>query len=80
MGTTLLLLVLAMLAAAGVVGTLMLVLRDGYRRVPTDPARALPPTDVTAAAAPAAAPAVSGRVSRGRDGMPRAAVTRIHST
>jgi len=35
MATTLLLLLLGALALAGVVGTLVLVSRDGYRRLPT---------------------------------------------
>lgn len=37
MASTLLLLFLATLAAAGVIGTLVLVSRDGYRRIPTRP-------------------------------------------
>lgn len=75
MGMTLLLLILGMLATAGVAGTLALVARDGYRPVPTRytqpprPARAGRVTQVT----------ISARGAQRRDGMPRAGAPPIRS-
>ncbi len=83
MPSDILLLALVLLVIAAVTGTLAVVARDGYRRVPTDATR-VPPAENAAPAQPEhersprrSAVAVSGRGARGRDGMPRAVATPI---
>lgn len=83
MPSDILLLALVLLVIAAVTGTLAVVARDGYRRVPTDATRVPPaeestPTHRERERSPhRTAVAVSGRGARGRDGMPRAVATPI---
>ncbi|RAZ32969.1 hypothetical protein DO944_07210 [Microbacterium sp. SMR1] len=83
MPSDILLLALVLPVIAAVTGTLAVVARDGYRRVPTDATRVPPaeestPTHRERERSPRrSAVAVSGRGARGRDGMPRAVATPI---
>ncbi|QLD11595.1 hypothetical protein [Microbacterium oleivorans] len=95
MGTTLLFLLLSALAVTGILGTLVLVSRDGYRAVPTRPhpgrgdggagggkADAIPGARTTRVAGVPGSPgaAVSERAARRRDGMPPAGAPRTRAT
>ncbi|MDQ1217395.1 hypothetical protein [Microbacterium arborescens] len=79
----LLLLAVVLIVIAAVTGTLAVVARDGYRRVPTDATR-VPPGDEAAPTRPSAgrrrvegSAEVSGRGAHGHDAMPRAVATPI---
>ncbi|MGZ0067020.1 hypothetical protein [Microbacterium arborescens] len=83
MDSELLLLAITLVVIAAVTGTLALIARDGYRRVPTDATR-MPPRGEAAPTRPSAgrrrvggAAEVSGRGARRRGGMPRAVATPI---
>ncbi|MDR6168335.1 hypothetical protein QE367_002539 [Microbacterium paludicola] len=83
MDSEMLLLAVALVVIAAVTGTLAVVARDGYRRVPTDATR-VPPRDEAAPTRPTASrrrvegsAEVSGRGAHGRDAMPRAVATPI---